>query len=84
MSCGDSQQNGYFVLLPFGVTRLVGAVTFQRIVASFLCSGLVSCTCALLWMFILTHATAFKPFHSKQSDPLHHLQQGHEPNLCLC
>ena len=25
-------------------------------------------------MFILTHATALKPFHSKQSYPLHHLQ----------
>ena len=25
-------------------------------------------------MFILTHATALKPFHSKPSNPLHHLQ----------
>ena len=32
-------------------------------------------------MFILTHATALKPFHSKQSYPLHHHQQGYEPNL---
>ena len=30
-------------------------------------------------MFILTHATALKPFQSKQSYPLHHLQQGYEP-----
>ena len=54
--------------------RSVGAVAPEHIVASFLCSRLVSCTCALLWMFILTHATALKPFHSKQSNPLHHLQ----------
>ena len=54
--------------------RSVGAVAPERVVASFLCSRLVSCTCALLWMFILTHATALKPFHSKQSYPLHHLQ----------
>ena len=38
--------------------RSVGAVAPERVVASFLCSRLVSCTCALLWMFILTHATA--------------------------
>ena len=54
--------------------RSVGAVAPERVVASFLCSRLVSCTCALLWMFILTHATALKPFHSKQSYPLHYLQ----------
>ena len=60
--------------------RSVGAVAPERVVASFLCSRLVSCTCALLWMFILTHATALKPFHSKQSYPLHHLQHGYEPN----
>ena len=54
--------------------RSVGAVAPERVVASFLCSRLVSCTCALQWMFILTHATALKPFHSKQSCPLHHLQ----------
>ena len=54
--------------------RSVGAVAPERVVASFLCSRFVSCTCALLWMFILTHATALKPFHSKQSYPLHHLQ----------
>ena len=54
--------------------RSVGAVAPERVVASFLCSRLVSCTCALLWMFILTHATALKPFHSMQSYPLHHLQ----------
>ena len=67
-------QNGDFVLLPFGVSRLVGAVAPERVVASFLGSRLVSCTCALLWMSILNHATALKPFHSKQSYPLHHLQ----------
>ena len=76
-------QNGDFVLLPFGVSRLVGAVAPERVVASFLCSRLVSCTCALLWMFILTHATALKPFHSKQSYPLHHLQQGYDPKPLL-
>ena len=54
--------------------RSVGAVAPERVVASFFCSRLVSCTCALLWMFILTHATTLKPFHSKQSYPLHHLQ----------
>ena len=54
--------------------RSVGAVASERVVDSFLCSRLVSCTCALLLMFVLTHATALKPFHSKQSYPLHHLQ----------
>ena len=67
-----------------GVPRLVGAVAPERVVDSFLCSRLVSCTCALLSMSILTCATALKPFHSKQSYPLHHLQQGYGPNLCLC
>ena len=61
--------------------RSVGAVAPERVVASFLCSRLVSCTCALLWTFILTHATALKPFHSKQSYPLHHLQQGYAQPL---
>ena len=41
-------QNGDFVLLLFGVSRPVGAVAPERVVASFLCSLLVSCTCALL------------------------------------
>ena len=54
--------------------RSVGAVAPERVVASFLRSRLVSCTCALLWMFILTHATALEPFHSKQSYSLHHVR----------
>ena len=53
-------QNGDFVLLPFGVSRPAGAAAPVRVVVSFPCSGLVSSTCALLWMFILTHATALK------------------------
>ena len=63
--------------------RSVGAVAPERVVASFLCSRLVSCTCALLWMFILTHATALKPFHSKQSYPLHHLQHLETPPIIM-
>ena len=67
----------FFLLL--GVSRLVGAVALGwRSGARPRCCFLplfspCACTCALLWMFILTHATA-QPFHSKQSYPLHHLQ----------
>ena len=89
MSCGESLSDGMFceprrmeilscsLLVCRALSaqwRSVGAVAPERVVASFLCSRLVSCTCARLWMFILTHATALKPFHSKQSYPLHHLQ----------
>ena len=49
--------------------RSVGAVAPERVVASFLCSRLVSCTCALLCM--LPHSSRFI---QKQSYPLHHLQ----------
>ena len=71
--CFENHAEWRFCLAPFGVSRLVGAVALgwrsgarARCVASFLRSRLVSCTCALLWMFILTHATAliavsFKP-----------------------
>ena len=96
MSYGDSQPGGMFLeprrmdflscslLVRRALSaqlRSVGAVAPERVVASFLCSRLVSCTCALLWMFILTHATSLKPFHSKQSYPLHHLQ--HVANTTL-
>ena len=78
--CFENHAEWRFCLAPFWCVapgRRSGARLAQwpeRVVASFLCSRLVSCTCALLWMFILTHATALKPFHSKQSYPLHHLQ----------
>ena len=79
--CFENHAEWRFCLAPFFVCRAlsaqwrsVGAVAPERVVTSFLCSRLVSCTCALLWMFILNHATTLKPFHSKQSYPLHHLQ----------
>ena len=79
--CFENHAEWRFCLASFCVSRLVGAVALgwrsgARVRCCFLlCSRLVSCTCALLWMFILTHATALKSFHSKQSYPLHHLQQ---------
>ena len=57
MHCGKDQvrwyvlrttQNGESALLPFGVSRPAGAAAPVRVVVSFLCSRLVSCTRALL------------------------------------
>ena len=66
--CFENRAEWSFCLAPFWCVapgRRSGARLAQwrpSVVASFFCSRLVSCTCALLWMFISTHATALKPF----------------------
>ena len=68
--------------------RLVGVVALgwrsgARACCPFLVCFSLCVPARFRWTFILTHATALKPSHSK-SYPLHHIQQGYEPNLCLC
>ena len=66
--CFENHAEWRFVLFPLVCRALsahwrsVGAVAPERVVASFLCSRLVSCTCALL---LDVHLDAFDRTHSR-------------------
>ena len=79
--CFENHAEWRFCLAPFWCVapgRRSGARLAQWRPSALLLPSFVLALCRarahLLWMFILTHATALKPFHSKQSYPLHHLQ----------
>ena len=75
-----TMQNGDFVLLPFvcralsAQWRSVGAVAPERVVASFLCSRLVSYTCAFLLDVHLDSCDRTQSRLIQKSYPPHHLQ----------